>query len=122
MGKLEQVRRSPGLMLIQFLLGLGSYAGFVLPYMRRARGTERLDPRGRYLFVVNHVSLLDTILMGALCWRSGCYPILVLGDKQVWHASWLKRALSSRIGFLLERGKMNPDRVRQLQSFGQASQ
>jgi 1-acyl-sn-glycerol-3-phosphate acyltransferase len=64
--------------------------------------------------------LLDTILMGALCWRSRCYPILVLGDKNTWHASLLKRMLSSRIGFLLERGKINPDRIRELQLFAQA--
>ncbi|MGZ5565489.1 MAG: lysophospholipid acyltransferase family protein [Limisphaerales bacterium] len=83
-------------------------------------GRTRLTPRQRYLFVVNHVSLLDTILMGALCWRSGCYPILVLGDKNTWHASWIKRALSSRIGFLLERGKINSDRISELEEFGRA--
>jgi 1-acyl-sn-glycerol-3-phosphate acyltransferase len=66
------------------------------------------------------VSLLDTLLLGALCWRSGCYPILVLGDKSVWHASWLKKFLSSRIGFLLERGKLNPNRIQELQTFGRA--
>jgi 1-acyl-sn-glycerol-3-phosphate acyltransferase len=73
------------------------------------------------LFVINHVSLLDTILLGAVCWRSGNYPILVLGDKNVWHASWIKRLLSSRIGFLLERGKLNPNRIRDLQTFARAS-
>ncbi len=81
---------------------------------------ERLEPARRYLFVANHVSLLDTILLGALCWRSRCYPILVLGDKHVWHASWLKRLLSSRIGFLLERGKLNLNRIQELQAFGRA--
>jgi 1-acyl-sn-glycerol-3-phosphate acyltransferase len=109
------------LVLIQFLLGLGASLFFALPYLRRTHGLSRLDPRRRYLFAVNHVSLLDTILLGALCWRSRCYPILVLGDKNTWHASWLKRVLSSCIGFLLERGKINPDRMRELQSFGRAS-
>jgi 1-acyl-sn-glycerol-3-phosphate acyltransferase len=121
MEEAEQTKVTPTLVAIQFLLGLGATLGFAWPYLRRAHGLGRLDPRQRYLFAVNHVSLLDTILMGALCWRSRCYPILVLGDKTTWHASWLKRLLSSRIGFLLERGKINPDRIRQLQSFGRAS-
>jgi 1-acyl-sn-glycerol-3-phosphate acyltransferase len=109
------------LVAMQFLLGLGATLGFALPYLRRTHGIGRLDPRQRYLFAVNHVSLLDTILMGSLFWRSNCYPILVLGDKNTWHASWFKRLLSRPIGFLLERGKINPDRIRELQSYGQAS-
>jgi 1-acyl-sn-glycerol-3-phosphate acyltransferase len=121
--KEEQLSRvSRMLVLIQFLLGLGASLLFALPYLRKIHGLARLDSRQRYLFVVNHVSLLDTILLGALCWRSRCYPILVLGDKNTWHASWLKRMLSSCIGYLLERGKINPDRMRELQSFGRASQ
>jgi 1-acyl-sn-glycerol-3-phosphate acyltransferase len=67
--------------------------------------------------VSNHVSLLDTILLGALFWRSGNYPILVLGDKNVWSTSWIKRALSRPIGFLLERGKLNPNRISELQKY-----
>jgi 1-acyl-sn-glycerol-3-phosphate acyltransferase len=118
----QPVKVSRTLALIQFLLGLGASLFFALPYLRRTYGLARLDPRQRYLFVVNHVSLLDTILLGALCWRSRCYPILVLGDKNTWHASWIKRVLSSCIGFLLDRGKINPDRMRELQSFGRASQ
>jgi 1-acyl-sn-glycerol-3-phosphate acyltransferase len=106
---------------IQALLGIGAYLSLGLPYLRRTHGLQRLDVSQRYLFVCNHVSLLDTILLGGLCWRSGCYPILVLGDKSVWHASWLKRVLSSRIGFLLERGKLNPGRIRELQEFGRAA-
>lgn len=81
---------------------------------------ERLDPQQRYLFVSNHVSLLDTILIGALCWRANCYPIIVLGDKSVWHTSWLKKLLSSKIGFLLERGRKNLNRIEELQEFGRA--
>ncbi|MFO1513801.1 MAG: lysophospholipid acyltransferase family protein, partial [Verrucomicrobiota bacterium] len=38
----------------------------------------------------------------------------------VWHASFLRKLLSSRIGFLLERGKMNPNRIDELQNFGRA--
>ena len=109
------------LISIQALLGIGAYLSLGVPYLRRTHGLDRLDTSKRYLFVCNHVSLLDTILLGGLCWRSGCYPILVLGDKSVWHASWIKRVLSSRIGFLLDRGKLNPGRIRELQEFGRAS-
>jgi 1-acyl-sn-glycerol-3-phosphate acyltransferase len=109
------------LISIQALLGIGAYLSLGIPYLRRTHGLQRLDVSRRYLFVCNHVSLLDTILLGGLCWRSGCYPILVLGDKSVWHASWIKRMLSSRIGFLLERGKLNPGRIRELQEFGRAA-
>ncbi len=110
-----------GLKLTQALLGIGAYLVLALPYLRRVHGLQRLDPKQRYLFVSNHVSLLDTILLGALAWRSRCYPILVLGDKKVWHASWLKRALCSRIGFLLERGRLNPNRIEELRQFGRLS-
>jgi 1-acyl-sn-glycerol-3-phosphate acyltransferase len=121
MDEIRERRVTKRLVVIQYLLGLGATLGFALPYLRRAHGMEQLDARQRYLFAVNHVSLLDTILMGSLFWRSRCYPILVLGDKNTWHASWLKRLLSSRIGFLLERGKINSDRIRELQSYGRAS-
>jgi len=117
----QQPRVTRELVSIQALLGIGAYLSLGVPYLRRTHGLQRLDVSQRYLFVCNHVSLLDTILLGGLCWRSGCYPILVLGDKSVWHASWIKRALSSRIGFLLERGKLNPGRVRELQEFGRAA-
>lgn len=116
----EHPRVTTGLTCVQWWLGLGATLCLALPYLRLTRGLDRLDPRQRYLFVVNHVSLLDTILLGALCWRAKCYPILVLGDRQVWHASWLKRLLSSRIGFLLERGRLNPRRLEELQAFGRA--
>ena len=116
-----QPRVTRELVSIQALLGIGAYLSLGVPYLRRTHGLQRLDVSQRYLFICNHVSLLDTILLGGLCWRSGCYPILVLGDKSVWHASWIKRVLSSRIGFLLERGKLNPGRVRELQEFGRAA-
>lgn len=111
-------RISPGLVFIQALLGLSSHLFFVLPYMRKVHGRKNLCQGQRYLFVVNHVSLLDTILFGALCWRSGFYPILVLGDKEVWHDSWVKRFLSHNIGFLLQRRKLNPNRILELEQFG----
>jgi 1-acyl-sn-glycerol-3-phosphate acyltransferase len=117
----NQPRVSRSLVFVQTLLGIGAYAALAFPYLRRAHSWGRLDPGQRYLFASNHVSLLDTILLGALAWRSRCYPILVLGDKNVWHASWIKRLLSSRIGFLLERGKLNPNRILELQEFGRAS-
>ena len=120
MEEINQARATRTLVFTQALMGLGAWLALAVPYLRRTHGLERLQPRQRYLFVVNHISLLDTILLGALCWRSRCYPILVLGDKSVWHASWIKRLLSSRIGFLLERGKFNSDRLLQLQEFGRA--
>lgn len=113
---------SRGLILVQALLGIGAYLAIALPFLRRAHGLKHLRSDQRYLFVANHVSLLDTILLGALLWRSGCYPILTLGDKNVWHASRFKKLLSSRIGFLLERGKLNPGRIRELQEFGRAGE
>ena len=114
-------RASRKLRYIQALMGLGAWMALVLPYVRQVHGLGRLQPRRRYLFVCNHVSLLDTILLGALCWRSRCYPILVLGDRSVWNTSWIKRLLSGPIGFLLERGKFNPARVRELQTFARSS-
>ena len=116
----DRYRVTTGLKLIQWCLGFGATLFLALPYLRRTPGMERLDPQQRYLFVSNHVSLLDTILLGALCWRADCYPIIVLGDKSVWHTSWLKKLLSSKIGFLLERGKNNPNRINELQEFGHA--
>ena len=114
-------RVSRRLICAQALLGIGAWVLFVLPYLRRTHGMERLHPTQRYLFIANHVSLLDTILLGGLCWRSGCYPILTLGDKAVWQASWVKTLLSKWIGFLLERGKLSPGRIEDLQNFGRAA-
>jgi 1-acyl-sn-glycerol-3-phosphate acyltransferase len=116
----EMYRITRSWKLIQALLGFGATLFLALPYLRRTHGLNRLQPSQKYLFVANHVSLLDTILLGGLCWRSGCYPILTLGDKNIWHASWLKKILSRKIGFLVERGKLNPGRIRELQEFGRA--
>ncbi|MEO6787908.1 MAG: lysophospholipid acyltransferase family protein [Chthoniobacteraceae bacterium] len=115
-------RVTRALVRAQFLMGLGANLFLALPYLRRTHGMEHLISGQRYLFACNHVSLLDTILLGALCWRSGLCPILVLGDRSVWKTSWLKRLLSSRTSFLLERGKLSMGRVRELQAFGRAGQ
>jgi 1-acyl-sn-glycerol-3-phosphate acyltransferase len=120
--KLSLDRDAPtrGTVAIQALLGAGSYTSLAMPYVRRVSGLQNLDKRQRHLFVSNHVSLLDTILLGGLMWRHGFYPILVLGDKTVWHGSLIKRMLSSKIGFLLERGKHSHERINELEAFGRA--
>lgn len=113
-------RMTRGVVVVQFLLGLALHLVLALPFLRRTHHLDRLRPAQRYLFVVNHISLLDTLLLASLCWRSGFYPVLVLGDKNIWHASWIRRFLSRRTAFLLERGKLNPNRIRELQAFGQS--
>jgi 1-acyl-sn-glycerol-3-phosphate acyltransferase len=120
MADTRQPRVTRPLVFIQWLLGFGAYCVLALPYLRRVHHLDRLRSGGRLLMVSNHVSLIDTVLLGALCWRAGCYPIVVLGDRKVWHASWIKKLLSSRIGFLLERGKLNPNRIEELEAFGRA--
>src|SRR5205085_7283277 len=117
MRRLNAPRVTRRLVLTQSLLGLGAHLLLGLPYLRRTHGAQRLRADRRYLFVCNHVSLLDTILLGGLCWRSGNYPILVLGDKHVWKTSWIKRVLSRHIGFLLDRSRLNPGRIEELTRF-----
>lgn len=107
---------------IQFLLGLGLHLFLALPYLRRTHGRLPVKPTQRYLFVVNHISLLDSLLLSALCWRAKCYPVLVLGDKKIWHGSWLRSFISRRTAFLLERGKLHPNRISELEEFGRAGQ
>ncbi len=118
--KSGQPRLTRGVVIIQSLLGLGLHLFLALPFLRRTHGLERLRLKQQHLFVVNHISLLDTLLLAAICWRSGYYPILVLGDKNIWHASWIRRFLSRRTAFLLERGKLNPNRIHELQDYGRA--
>ena len=115
----EPIEISAGLKVIQAVMGFFCWSMLVLPYARRTHGLGQIRQQQRYLFVCNHVSLLDTILLGGLLWRSGNCPILVLGDKNVWRTSWIKRALSRPIGFLLERGKLNPNRINELQKYAQ---
>jgi 1-acyl-sn-glycerol-3-phosphate acyltransferase len=109
------------LLPVQFFLGGAANFTLAALYLRRAHGLEKLDPNRRCIYVSNHVSLLDTFLLGALFWRTGCYPISVLGDKMVWSTSSLRRRLSDALGFLLERGKLNPARIEELKTFGRAS-
>lgn len=115
-----QPHATRGLVFSQFLLGLGARLFIALPFLRRAHGLDRLSPDRRHLFVCNHVSLLDSIMLGALCWMSRCYPMLVLGDRKVWHASWLRKFLSRRTAFLIERGKLNQNLIAELEMFGRA--
>ena len=119
---LHQPRVTRGLVFTQSVLGLILHLLLAVPFLRRAHGLARLHPQQRHLLVSNHISLLDSLVIAALCWRTRCYPILVLGDKNVWHASWVRRLLSRSTAFLLERGKLNPNRIRELQAFGCAGQ
>jgi 1-acyl-sn-glycerol-3-phosphate acyltransferase len=118
MEQTDQIEVSDSLRFVQATFGFLSYLVLGVPYLRRVHGLEKLDPQKQYLLVCNHVSLLDTLLLGGLFWYSGVYPILVLGDKNVWEDSWLRRTLSHPIGFLLDRGKLNPGRIRELQKYG----
>ena len=117
----EPVRVSRRLKISQALFGFIFWFTLVLPYVRRIHGRNKILPGQRHLFVCNHVSLLDTLLLGTILWRSGHCPILVLGDKNVWDTSAVKRLLSRPIGFLVERGKLNPGRMRELQAFARAA-
>jgi len=120
MKETNQRQVSRGLMWIQAVIGFSVYVGMTLPYLRRTHGLARLQSGQRYLFACNHISLLDSILMGGWCWRTGRYPILVLADKNVWHASRLRRWISRHTSFPLERGKLDKDRIHDLQAFGRA--
>jgi 1-acyl-sn-glycerol-3-phosphate acyltransferase len=116
----EEIKMSRRVRLSQTILGFFCWLTLVLPYSRRTHGLEKINPRRNHLLVCNHVSLLDSILLGGLCWRSGCYPILVLADQKIWHASWLKKLISRSTSFLLERGKLNPRRIEELEAFGRS--
>ncbi len=120
MREVTQLKASRGGTCTQFFQGLALRFFLVLPYVRRVEGVEKLDKKQKYLFVVNHVSLLDTLILGGLAWRTGLYPILVLGDWKIWGASWLRRWLSGATAYLVERGKLNPGRIRDLQAYGRA--
>src|SRR5512145_155083 len=98
---IPQPRVTRVMVFTQLALGLVLHLFLALPFLRRTHGFERLRPERRMLMVVNHVSLLDTLLIASLCWRSRCYPILVLGDKNIWQASWIRRFLSFQTAFLL---------------------
>lgn len=117
---LHQPRATRGTVVTQSVLGLILHLLLAVPFLRRTHGLVRLRPPQRHLLVINHISLLDSLMIAALCWRTRCYPILVLGDKNVWHASWVRRLLSRHTAFLLERGKLNSNRIPELQAFGRA--
>ena len=102
--------------LAQRALGVVCF-GFNLLYVREVRGVV---PRGRCLFVCNHTSLLDTIVLGGLFWPRGRLPLLVLGDRGTWRRSSVRRFLASRVGFLIERGPFNRERIRELRAFGRS--
>jgi 1-acyl-sn-glycerol-3-phosphate acyltransferase len=117
---LDHRRVTGGVVASQFLLGFVLQILIALPFLRRVHGANRLPPARRHLFVANHVSLLDTLLLACIFWRLKRWPILVLGDKRIWHASWIRRLLSRSTAFLLERGKLNPNRIAELQAFGRS--
>jgi 1-acyl-sn-glycerol-3-phosphate acyltransferase len=108
-------------MVAQLILGAGCKVLFCLPYLRKIHGLREL-PHKRYLYVCNHVSLLDTILLGGIFWWSRRLPIFVLGDRGVWKENWIRRALSAKLGYLLDRGRVSKDVMRQLRTFGKASE
>lgn len=116
----HQPRATRATVFAQAVLGLILQLLLALPFLRRTRGLARLHPSQRQLLVINHISLLDTLLIATLCWRARSYPILVLGDKNIWQASWVRRLLSRHTAFLLERGKLNPNRIQELEAFGRA--
>jgi len=103
----NHLRVTRRLVLIQALLGLGAYGVLAL---RTCAAPTAWIACGEIsvIFWSATTSACSTRFARALSWRSGNYPILVLGDKHVWHASWIRKALSAPIGFLLERGKLNP--------------
>ena len=120
-----EAERTPGLEgrghhLAQRFLGLACYLLVWLPYGRRVVGLSRV-PRDHRLFVCNHVSLLDTLILGGLFWSRRRLPILVLGDSQVWRGSGLRRFLSSKVGYLIERRSKDRGLMAQLEGFGRSS-
>lgn len=104
----------------QFLPGMASWLA-TRPFVRELRGFEKVKNLPRCLFVANHVSLLDAVTIGGTFTRFGLGPMLILADKSTWDTSWVKRWLSDAFAFRVERGKINPARIRELQAFGEAS-
>lgn len=104
-------------MWVQRLLGLFAYLLFVVPYVRKVHGMKEVGT-GRRIFASNHVSLLDTILLGGIFWSRGRVPILVLGDRGVWEKGRVRRMLSRRVGFLIDRAHATKERITELRRFG----
>ena len=105
----------------QFIAGWTCWLTTVLTFTRRVRGLEKISPQRRCLFVANHVSLIDAVMLGGVFTQRGQSPLLILGDKTVWDANWIRRWLSGCFAFLVERGKINPSRFKELQTFGSAA-
>ncbi|MCH9650220.1 MAG: 1-acyl-sn-glycerol-3-phosphate acyltransferase [Deltaproteobacteria bacterium] len=114
------VRKKWSHVLAQRTLGLGCYLFLVVPYLREVEGLDDLPEDGHFLYLSNHVSLLDTLLLGGIFWSRKRYPILVLGDRAVWQRSWIRRLLSAKLGFLIERGKPTKARLAELETFGRS--
>ncbi len=114
------VRKTWSHVLAQRTLGLGCYLFLVLPYLREVEGFDDLPKDGHFLYLSNHVSLLDTLLLGGIFWSRKRYPILVLGDRAVWQRSWIRRLLSAKLGFLIERGRPTKARLAELETFGRS--
>ena len=112
----EQARRK------QRPVGIFCRTAIIFPLVRRMHGLEKINPQQRYLFVSNHVSLLDALVLGGQMIRHQKSPILILADKKTWAASWPKRAISYPTGFLLERGKTSVSLIKELQAFGRAGE
>jgi len=108
-----------GAYFFQLVLGALCYLFFVVPYVRRIRGLGRITREHR-LYVSNHVSLLDTIAIGGLFWSRARLPILVLGDREVWHKTPVHRFLSAYVGYLIDRGKTARGLIEGLRSYGQS--
>ena len=62
---LPQPHVTNGVVFVQFVLGLLLHCVLALPFLRRTHGLERLRPQPHQLLVINHVSLLDTLLIAA---------------------------------------------------------
>jgi len=112
----EKARRGQG------PVGLFCRLALVFPYVRRIHGLDKIDPRQRYLFVCNHVSLLDALVIGGFLIGQQQAPVLILADKKIWDETWGRRAISRPVGFCLERGKTSLSLIRELQTFGRAGE
>lgn len=108
-------RRMRSARIVQEILGFFLTLLFYLPYVRRVRGKL---PRGRRLYVANHVSLLDTLLLGGLFYTRRRVPILVLGDRPTWSKTWMHRMLAAKVGFLIDRGVPDKNLVHLLRDYG----
>jgi 1-acyl-sn-glycerol-3-phosphate acyltransferase len=101
--------------MVQHTLWVFTWLFLVLPYRRAAKGAPACDGR-RLLFVANHVSLLDTPMLGAHLRTH--LPVRVLGDAGTWRRNWVRRLVSARVGFFIDRGRPTKELIRRLREFG----